>query len=282
MRLNWSTLKLINTSPKYLQWRVKHPRPETAPLRIGRAIHCLILEPDEFESRWISTKTCAGTKKDKSACSSMGTLYFEGEWYCRVKGHAPKEAGNPPEGVEIILPDERELVKFCADAVWAHGHASKLLKDSKTEHSIEWQDPETGIACRGRMDSVRPNFLTDLKSTRRETVREFTMDAARGLYHGQLAWYHDGAIAAGRLPADAELPYVVSVSTSEPYDVAAYQLSRSSFEAGQILYRDLLLKYAQCQAAEMWPGIAPDLLTLDLPDWAPGMYGSEEGIGNDW
>jgi hypothetical protein len=126
------------------------------------------------------------------------------------------------------------------------------------------------------VDYLRPNDLVDLKSTRRETVREFTADAARNLYHGQLAWYLDGAIAAGRLPKDAGLPYIVAVSTAEPFDVAAYQLSKISLEAGRILIRDLVNKYQQCTASDLWPGIAPDLGVLDLPAWASGMQGSEE------
>lgn len=277
MRLNWSTLKHIATSAKLLKWRTEHPTPDTDALRLGRAIHCAVLEPKAFDGRWISASICQATTGKGEPCKAEGSRYSNGKWYCRVRGHAPVDATDTPgDGIEILNAENLALTRICAESVRIHAPAASLLHGGHAEQEIEWTDPESGIECRGRVDYLRPNDLVDLKSTRRETVREFTQDAARNLYHGQLAWYHDGAIAAGRLPKDAGLPYVVAVSTVEPYDVAAYQLSEVSLNAGRILIRDLVKKYEQCMAAEMWPGIAPDLGVLDLPSWAPGMNGSED------
>lgn len=276
-RLNWSTLKHIATSPRLMKWRVEHPMKDSEALIMGRSIHCAILEPEKFDGRWIQVSTCGATTGKGEPCKSEGSLYSDGKWFCKVKGHAPAGAmSSPGEGIEVITAEGIELTRLCAESVAAHGPASKILKGGKAEQGMEWTDPETGIECRGRVDYLRPDDLVDLKTTRRETIREFTADAARMLYHGQLAWYMDGAIAAGRLPKDAGLPYVVAVSTAEPYDVAAFQLSEISLEAGRILVRDLVKKYQQCVAADLWPGVAPDLAVLDLPAWAPGMQGSED------
>jgi PDDEXK-like uncharacterized protein DUF3799 len=276
-RLNWSTLRYIATSPKLLKWRVEHPEPESVALRLGRAIHCAVLEPEAFLSRWVSATTCQAVTKAGGQCQSGGSLYSGGKWYCKVRGHAPEGATETPgEGIEVINAEEFALACVCAESVRAHGPSMKLLTGGQGEQEMEWTDPQTGIECRGRVDYLRPDFVVDLKSTRRETVREFTRDVAANLYHGQISWYVDGAISAGRLPADAQMPYIVSVSTVEPFDVAAYQLSKITLEAGRILYRDLLTKYQQCLASGLWPGIAPDLKTLDLPAWTPGMQGSEE------
>jgi hypothetical protein len=275
-RLNWSTLRHIATSPKLLKWRVEHPMADTEPLRMGRSIHCAILEPEAFAGRWVTATTCQATTKAGKPCSSDGSLYSGGKWYCRISGHAPEDAApNPGEGIEVIDSAGLELTQLCAASVRAHGPASKLLQGGKAEQELEWTDPESGIECRGRVDYLRPNDLVDLKSTRRETVREFTADAARSMYHAQVWWYTAGAIAAGRLPKDAGLPYIVTVSTAEPYDVVAYRMSKVTFEAGGILVRDLIHKYQNCVAADLWPGVAPDLQELDLPAWAGGMQGSE-------
>lgn len=279
-RLNWSTLRHIAVSPRLMKWRAEHPTPDSDALVLGRAIHCAILEPATFASRWVTPTTCAAQTQAKKPCVAAGILYFEGEWYCRIKGHAPEGATDGPgEGIEVIGRDDLEIAAMCAENVRIHGAASKILCGGHSEHEIEWTDPETGIECRGRLDYLRPDTLADLKSTRRETVREFSADVARNLYHGQIAWYMDGAIAAGRLQKDSALPYIVAVSTEAPYDVAAYQLSLASLEAGRILVRDLVNKYQRCVAADVWPGIAPDLVTLELPNWTPGMNGSEESGG---
>lgn len=280
MRLNWSTLRYIATSPKLLKWRVEHPQPDSDALKLGRAIHCAVLEPDAFLSRWIQATTCQASTKAGGACRSEGSLYSEGEWFCRVRGHAPEGATDGPgEGIEVIDTAGYELARVCAENVRTHSPASKLLSGGHAEQELEWVDEETGLECRGRVDYLRPNDLVDLKSTRRETVREFTRDVAGSLYYAQVAWYRDGAIACGRLPKDAGMPYIVSVSTEAPYDVAAYQLSEASLEAGRILVRDLLIQYNRCLTANLWPGIAPDLMTLDLPNWVRGMNGSEEDGG---
>lgn len=276
-RLNWSTLKHIATSARLMKWRVEHPTPDSEPLRMGRSIHCAILEPEEFAKRWVTVTVCQAKTKEGTACRSEGSLYCDEKWYCKVRGHAPAGATDSPgEGIEVIDAAGFQTTQMCAESVLAHAPAAKLLRGGMAEQEMEWTDPESGIECRGRVDYLRPNDLVDLKSTRRETVREFVADAARNLYHGQLAWYTDGAIQAGRLPKDAGLPYVVAVSTAEPFDVAAYQLSKVSLDAGRILIRDLVKKYQECLAADLWPGIAPDLEVLDLPAWAPGMQGSEE------
>lgn len=282
VRLNWSTLRYLAVSPKLLKWRMEHPEPESPPMKLGSAIHCKILEPSEFDKRWVTAGPCVATKKDGQTCGSQGSLMFSGQWYCKVKGHAPYGAFalDDEKDAQSISADERALVESCAASVLEHKVAAKLFTGGVPERGIEWTEPETGIACRGRLDYLRPNEVVDLKSTHEETVRGFTRHVVSRLYYAQLAWYHDGAIRAGKLQADAPLPVIVSVSTTEPYDVAAFRLTRNAYEAGQILYRDFLLKYRDCLAADYWPGIAPGMLELDLPDWAAGMNGSEyEGGG---
>lgn len=277
-RMNWSTLKHMATSPKLLKWRLDHPQKDTPALRLGRAIHCAILEPHEFDDRWGTQDICAAMTKSGTKCTSLGGLYHEGLWYCGVRGHAPEGAGATPEGMEIISREDRAMALTCAQEVRQHPVAKRTFMGGKAERDLQWMDPETGALCRGRLDYIKAREIVDLKSGREETPREFTRAAALRLYHGQLAWYHDGAIAAGEIPPDADLPLIVHASTSEPYDVAVYRLSKISYMAGQVLYRDLLRKFLDCQAADWWPGMAPYLLEMDLPGWAAGMQGSEESI----
>ena len=265
-RLNWSTLKHIATSPRMLQWRLTHPTPDTDVLKFGRAFHCLILEPEKFDARWVTAGPCSAVKKSGEVCGVQGSLYFKGAWYCKVRGHAPEGAGDLPDGVESISSDQRETAKICAEQIKAHRVASKTLKTGKREEALEWQFDTT--ACKGRLDFLRPDYVVDLKTTCETTPREFTGQAARMLYHGQLAWYHDGAIAAGRLPKDAPPPRIVTVETVEPYDVAVYAFNAEALEAGRSVYKTLLARYCQCLAADCWPGHSPDLRMLDLPHWA--------------
>src|SRR5262245_29847218 len=90
-RLNWSTLKHMAVSAKLLKWRMEHPEPETPALVLGTAIHCAVLEPQEFQKRWIVAGSCAAIAKTSGQpCTSQGSLFLDGKWYCKVKGHAPE------------------------------------------------------------------------------------------------------------------------------------------------------------------------------------------------
>lgn len=243
--INWSTLKQIATSPLHYQWRLKNPEPGKDAFAVGRALHCMLFEAEEFGERF---------------------GVYDGVRNPRHKAYQAWLAEN--EGKDCLKPSEYAEVKGMTEALWRHPVARDLLRGGLSEQPITWTDEVTGIPCKARIDYLQPITLTDLKSTRAIQPRRFVSDAARYHYHGQLAWYYDGAIAAGRLPPDALLPHLVAVDNQPPHDVAAYRCTMEALEAGRGLYRSLLTRYVECQAADWWPGVAPQLLDLDLPRWA--------------
>jgi hypothetical protein len=174
-------------------------------------------------------------------------------------------------GDEALTADQHALVERCAESIVAHPRAVEVLAHTRREESFQWIDPETGLACKARGDALALGHVADLKSTRRQTLRDFYRDCSNYLYHGKLAFYHDGATAAGRLSPIATRPYMVAVQTVEPHDCAVIQLSPPDMAGGRALYRDALRRYAGCVAANWWPGIAPEVVQSELPPWAPGM-----------
>lgn len=262
-------------SPKLLKWRMDRPEVESPAMKLGTALHCAVFEPAEFPKRWVVAGRCAASVKSTGLpCGSQGSLFDGIDWYCKVRGHATPTASEKVEGVEIVTLEQLEVVRAAAAAIADHKVASRILSGGLPEHELEWQNPETGILCRGRLDYLKPREVVDLKSTVEETLWGIRRKCATMAYHAQLAWYHDGAIAAGRLQPDAQLPALVAVQTVEPYDVAVFRMNKADYEAGQICYRDLLLKFRDCQITDDWYGIARDVQPMNLPDWAPGMNGS--------
>lgn len=250
--LNWSTLKHLAISPRMLRWRADHPRPETAALRLGRAIHCAILEPE----RWAR---CYVPHPDFGDGRTKAAKAAKADWLASIDGR----------DVEVLDADEHALAEHCAEAVRTHPRARRLLEHTRVEETVTWTDEETGVDCKSRLDIAAPGYVVDLKSSRMQTVRAIEIQIASLLYHGQLAFYHDAAIATRRIPYDADGPYIVVVQTVEPYDVVPGRLMREDLEKGRALYRSFLRKYLECQAADWWPGLAPDVIDLDLPPWTP-------------
>lgn len=256
--MNWSTLRHLATSAKLLRWRVDHPREDTDALELGRAAHCAILEPARWAESYVA-RPDFGDGRTKEAKAGKTA------WLATL---AP--------GVEVLDADEHALVERMARAVREHPEAARLLHAGRAEEIVTWTDAATGLACKARVDFIAPGYVVDIKSTRRDTVRSITHDVATLLYYGQLAFYHDGARAAGLIPDDADGPFAIFAQKGEPFDVVPARLGLEAIERGRNLYRSLLDRYLACRAANWWPGIAPEVITLQLPPWAAGGDGEEQ------
>ncbi len=250
--LNWSSLKYLAVSPLEYRYRVDHPAPRKTAFLLGGAIHCRTLEPDVFASRYA---VCEIRRDERTHAYQ--------DWLAEHVGIVP------------LKPDEMDRVIGAAEAVHAHRVAAEILRGCRHEEPLTWTDPETGLSCKGRVDAIGP-YVADLKMTRDPAPRAFGRAAASYLYHGQLAYYHHGAVAAHKIDGTRG-PYVIAVGGEPPHDVAVYQLSADDLAAGRALCVSLMHRYMECVAADLWPGCAPDLLPLGLPPWAPGFEAPEEG-----
>lgn len=264
--LNWSSLKCLHTSAKLMRHRADHPAPDKDAFRVGRGLHVSVLEPDTWAQRYIAVPSF-GDMRTKAAKAKRD------EWL--------GEVGDLNQ-YEVLSADEHALCSDVARNVHGHPGAADLLRGGKAEQTVIWIDDATGIRCKARLDYLRPTDFGDLKSTRRESVRMFSRDASSLLYHGQIAWYHAGAIAAGALPPDCDPPWVIAAQTVEPYDVMPFLVTPLFLEAGRTLCRSLLERYVACQAADWWPGLQEGIGWLDIEPWAAGLDEREPEEALDW
>ena len=245
--INWSSLKNMNESPLAYRYWQDHPRGDKPAYALGRAAHVAILEPDRFAS---------------------DVVMFEG----RRAGKLWKEFQEENEGREIVKAPEYNQIMRMVDAVHAHPVAMAALEGGTMETNLEWTDPVTGLACKGRADCITDRVV-DLKTAREVNKRQFTQAATGYLYYGQTAFYHDGA---GHMAnehgggASAIPPLIIAVQSVAPYDVAVYEIGGDALEAGRNLYRTLLDTLKACQDADHWPGCEPDAVEMELPPWAAG------------
>lgn len=287
--LNWSTLKYVWTSPKLLQWRRDHPREDTRALALGRMIHVAVLEPEKWRTSYVVSPDWSeelGPKPKqptKPGPNSRPATLTNWDAYLRdvAAWEAPRVEWECQHAfAEVVTAEHYALVERCAEAVLGHRVAAELLRGGRAEETVTWTDEEHGIACKMRGDFIRPTMFCDLKTTRHGDLRRINAAMGDLLYHGQLAWYHQGTRAARVLPHDSERPHVVWVQTTEPYDVVAMRMSGLDLDRGIDLTRALLRRYVECQAADWWPGIAPELVDSDLPRWAPSAEAGAEEV--DW
>ena len=280
--LNWSTVKLMQESPALLKHFADHPyeRKDTDDFRLGRATHCAILEPDLFDEEFIVSPDFGNLNSKSGLINKIVFLedlvpvdetdmkiLVDSDKMIDLRAHV-NWLESVTSHIEIISEKQREAALRASEAVRAHGEARALLRGTRREHIVQWVDESTGIKCKGRIDAVGDSII-DLKKTRHSTVRQILKSAADYDYHGQVAWYHDGATAAGIIHGHT-LPHVIFVhisNTSTFVDVAVISMGQcpETFEDGRKLYKRLISEYSGCQAANLWPGMAPRTIPWELP-----------------
>lgn len=240
--VNFSTLKHIEVSPLLYQHRLTNPEPDKPAFVLGSAGHCAILEPEKFDARYA---VYDGTKRGKA-------------WDAWQEEHP---------GVEALKPEEVASALGMAKAVRSHRIASRVLRGGRAEQAVKWTDPDTGLACKGRLDYLTPDFLIDLKTSRDPSPRSFQRAAVNYGYIAQVSWYHDGAVAA-RAIEGKHPPYIIAVEKDAPHDVAVYQLDDEALAVGRSIYQRWMRRLIECIEADFWPGCAPDVVPLRVPQWA--------------
>lgn len=242
--INWSRLKALRVSPlQFLHELTNPPSFDAAHFRIGTATHCRVLEPQEFDSRYVLFK---GTRRGKA--------------WDAAKAHA--EAAR----VTVLNEDEAQAALGAAAAVVTNPHAASILSAGLREVSITWEDEVTHFDCKGRIDFAG-DHMVDLKTAARIDPRSFAAQAARLGYHAQFAFYLDGLRANGL--ASDKPPVLIAVQSSMPHDVIVYLMPPHVIEAGRREYRRLLAKLYDCTEADRWPGVAPNgPVVFELPKWA--------------
>ena len=253
--LNWSSLKEIYVSPRNFLHKHHHPVADKVFFSLGRIIHMEILEPEKFAD------VCTVRPEEFDS------------WRTKASKEWKKE--QIALGKEIMTHQESLIVGNIVINFSLHPDYN-ILKNTSKEQILEWKD--SGVNCKGRLDAVSNDKVIDLKTT--NNLSSFIRrDLFRYLYHGQLAWYLNGAINSGFTSVNSEV-YIIACETSPPFDVAIFRIGDEIIETGRALKDDLLHKWISCKTANIWPGIYPNTVDVeDVPSWAPGRYIiTEEGF----
>ncbi|MDE1479349.1 PD-(D/E)XK nuclease-like domain-containing protein [Xenorhabdus bovienii] len=246
-----SQLDIIDQAPAELIWQRNAPIDEEKikSLDMGTALHCLLLEPDEFNNRFIEAplfnrKTNAGKQEEKEFLEQCADIK------------------------KIIMDHEQHRkLKIMRDSALAHPIAKWFLEaDGQSEISIYWNDSETDVLCRSRPDKLitttDQHWIVDVKTSADMDRLDKTFYDYR--YHVQDAFYSDGyKELTGQLPTFVFLVVSTTINCGR-YPVRPFIMDEQAKSAGRNAYQKNLETYAQCLKTDEWPGIR----TLSLPYWA--------------
>jgi len=253
---NQSILKLIpERSPAHAYQAYLEPKTPTPAMTIGDAIHRVILEPHRLHDLVQRAPTQEKrSNADKAAWADVRNMY-------------PEAIVLRPTGSDRE-PGYDEVIRI-SEAVWAHPTAAALLRGAKTELTVVWTDPVTGLACKSRVDAFNRvdgwPTVVDLKTAEDASPARFPWACERYGYHFQGAHYLAGLDELA--PLQRRFVMVV-VEKSPPHAVACYELSPASLELGQHLVRAALDTCAKCVEAGEWPAYPVGIQSIVLPERA--------------
>ncbi|HCT7328987.1 TPA: PD-(D/E)XK nuclease-like domain-containing protein [Proteus mirabilis] len=244
-----SQLDLISEMPAEYIWSKEAPVDEEKikALDFGTAIHCLLLEPDEYSKRYkigpdVNRRTNAGKQEEKEFLEMCGK-----------------------EGITPITHDDNRKLMLMRDSAIAHPIARWCLEaNGVAESSIYWNDEDTDILCRCRPDKLiqEHHWIVDVKSS--ADIQRFDRSMYEYRYHVQDSFYSDGYKSlTGESPVFVFLVVSTTIDCGR-YPVRVFNLDQQAKDIGRTTYKQNLRTYAECLKTDEWAGIR----TLSLPYWA--------------
>ena len=242
-----SGLDLIAHCPSSLPWSREAPVDEEKlkALDFGTALHCLLLEPHNFDDQFVVAPKFNLRTNDGKA-----------EWAVFQDEHDDKI---------IMTADEWRQLQIMQGSVMAHPTGRWIFEQAGiNEASIYWADNETGELCRIRPDRILTDhhIIVDVKKVEGMDRLEKHVEEFR--YHVQDAMYSEGYEKHfGVRPQFLFLAVSSSVSAGR-YMVDVVELPDDWKRRGYELYREDLETYHRCRVANDWLHIRP----LERPGWA--------------
>lgn len=273
---------------------------------IGNLFHCMVLEPELFEKRYITlpadapkrptAKQLEGPKPRKDGTYNTETKTYtdwqdavsRGEWWKRFEIDHPHCAD-----AQVVSNSDVELAAALANAVLLHPVLGARFTNTPenragNELTLTWIDVETGARCKARLDSLRclseALWIGDLKSAMDAGPGPdaFGRSAASYLYCLSAAWYSDATfycrealerlfgLDEGKLIGVGRQFEFIAVEKAHPRSdfIGRYMLSADQAVMGRKLARRALREAVQAEQSGWWPGYDSALQPLELPGYA--------------
>jgi len=239
------------------------PKPKLSDeaMESGEMFHTSILEPDEFDGRYIvlpddcKPGSGPGMKARKEAFLALADA----------------------ENKKIVDPSKLEPFRKMREAVLSHPAVQEygLLKDGEAELSGFWFDPDYQVLTKVRLDYInkKNRVISDLKTTKDCTEHAFFEQAYKLDYDLQAAHYlytvtrltgvtHDRFffIAVNKKPT-------YDFADNEIYGVMVYEANANDefINSGLLKRAKALTIYNECLESGKWPGYAQELKPMSLP-----------------
>jgi hypothetical protein len=255
-------------TPLHVRYELDHGgKARTPALELGWLLHLATLEPERFDaSIAVAIKVDRRTTEGKRAWAEF-------------------EAANA--GKQLVPSDDYESVMAMRNALYAHPTAGEFLRSpGKQEVSVLWEDRETGVRCKGRIDKIGQIgewvVVGDIKTAQDASRRAFEGSLYRFGYNLQAVHYLAGLEALIPPPSGSgvDQPFrrflFFVVESAPPWAVAVYEMDDVSLAQSEQDRQRYLRRWKKCKETGVWPGYPDGAELVSLPAWAMRAYAIED------
>lgn len=225
---------ILEKTPAHFHYEEEHPKEDTAALAFGRAVHKLVLEPDEFFEEF-----AVAPKIDRRTSSGKA------EW---------AEFCDTNVGKEILSKEDYDTAWEMATTVRDNPIAARFL-EGLHEQSYFWTDSDTGEACKCRPDCLAEvdgkKYIVDYKTTDSCADGHFERSVRKYGYKFQAGFYREGMF---QNTLDEYGFVFIAQEKSAPYAVRVYICTDEFINEGYDQFRKAIGLYHHCKETGNWFG----------------------------
>lgn len=242
-----SQLKVLdNSTAMHLAHRLANPM-NTPAMRVGRALHCGVLEPQLVVSRFVVAPKCdRRTKAGKEAFASFESTAGE---------------------ATILTESEGLQVAHMMEAIEGNSIACDLLDSCEIREATLLANLH-GVPCKARVDAMSPDgsVICDLKTTSTlASTKEMESVMWRYGYGLQMCMYREMMRANG---ADCEHVTIIAVEKAAPYGVQVFLVTPEVMDLHLPRVERLLGEWQETIGSGVTPGWGDTTIPIGVPDWA--------------
>lgn len=241
---NISALKKMEISPRHYKDAFDHPEPPSGAQEFGTIYHSMILEPD------LPPKFVVETDPNPNR---------------RAKEY---QDWKKLQALPIITRDEEDSLVLMRSNLFNHRQAGAIMRDPQTEIAWFWNEPSSGIYCKGKMDILTPDatnavVVGDLKALAKVPLQDDVWwDGKKYGYREQAAFY--SCNLADMLGCEVKWVWILQEKV-RPFDVVVRTIKSKDLRLGKDNYTSWLLKLSQCLSRNEWPGMSDEIEFQEFP-----------------
>ena len=240
----------IESSVMFFHQYVKrtYKREATPEMTFGSALHCHMLQPDEYHRRFKVAPKCDRRTKEGKA------IYEE---FQSTLGDA-----------EILTQEQADTVHACVGALLANEYINQAFEsDVRRVNESPIKFDYGGMPCKALPDMVLPDasIIFDLKTTRDPSPSAFRKTVVERGYHRQ-AWFYREAL---RRTQDLDCEFVfICVRSVFPFETATYTLDAEMYRLAEIEVNAAIAGIQERYVRGNWvPNWSIGTLSLAPPKW---------------